>query len=234
MSMSQMSEDAPSPETGDLDALIRRVDPDRWLSSRFIGNVETRADVIALYAFDHELARAPKVTSNALLGEMRLTWWREALDEIFEGRPVRHHPVAQALAHVVARRGLKRAPLEAMIDARYRELDPAPMDEGEVLDWARDTGGLAAQLAAQVLDPSIEAKMALAGGSAWALGKRLADNPGLRPTFLKVIHAARSASRALSVAAFPAVAHAALAGRPANNDFARRLRLTIAVARGKI
>lgn len=234
MSTSLMSEDAPSPDTGDLDGLIRRVDPDRWLSSRFIGNAEARADVIALYAFDHELARAPKVASNALLGEMRLIWWREGLEEIFEGRPVRRHPAAQALAAAVERRGLERGLLETMIDARYRELDPAPMDEGELLDWARDTGGLSAQLAARILDPATEARMALAGGSAWALGKRLADNPDLRPTFLKVIHAARSASRELSVAAFPAVAHAALAGRPASNDFARRLRLTIAVARGKI
>jgi 15-cis-phytoene synthase len=233
--MNQISElDASTSDMDGLDGLIRRVDPDRWLSSRFIGSADARADVIALYAFDHELARAPKVASNALLGEMRLTWWREGLEEIFEGRAVRQHPAAQALAGAVARRGLERALLETMIDARYRELDPAPMDEGEVLDWARDTGGLSAQLAAQVLDPATEAKMALAGGSAWALGKRLADNPDLRPTFLKVIHAARSASRELSVAAFPAVAHAALAGRPATNDFARRLRLTIAVARGKI
>ena len=37
--------------------------------------------VVAIYAFDHELARAPKVASNALLGEIRLTWWREVLDE---------------------------------------------------------------------------------------------------------------------------------------------------------
>jgi phytoene synthase len=238
MSMSQMTEDAPdrpdSPDQGDLDAQMRRVDPDRWLSSRFIGDVEARADVIALYAFDHELARAPKVASNPLLGEMRLTWWREALEEIFEGRPVRQHPAAQALARAVERRGLTREDLETLVEARYRELDPAPMSEAELLDWARDTGGLVAQLAAQVLDPGTEARMALAGGSAWALGKRLADAPDLRPTFLKVIHAARSASRTLSVAAFPAVAHAALAGRPASNDFARRLRLTIAVARGKI
>lgn len=230
-----MSEpDTPVMEAEDLDALLRRVDPDRWLSSRFIGDLEARADVMALYAFDHELARAPRVASNALLGEMRLTWWREAVEEIFEGRPVRHHPAAQALAKAVARRGLAREALETLIDARYRELDPAPMAEAELLDWARDTGGLVAQVAAQMLDPATEAKMALAGGSAWALGKRLADSPDLRPTFLKVIHAARSASRNLSVAAFPAVAHAALAGRPASNDFARRLRLTIAVARGKI
>ena len=101
----------------DLDALVRRVDPDRWLSSRFIGALDARADVIAVYAFDHELARAPKVASNALLGEMRLTWWREALAEIFEGRPVRHHPAAQALAQAVQRRGLDRGSLETMIDA---------------------------------------------------------------------------------------------------------------------
>jgi phytoene synthase len=221
-------------DTSDLDALIRRIDPDRWLSSRFIGLPEARADVVAIYAFDNELARAPRVASSALLGEVRLTWWREALEEIFEGRPVRQHPTAQALLRAVERRGLKREALETMIDARYRELDPAPMAEAEALDWARDTGGLSAKLAVEVLDPASDAKMALAGGSAWALGKRLGETPELRPTFLKVIHAARSASRSLSVAAFPAVAHAALAGRPARNDFARRLRLTIAVARGKI
>ncbi|HEY0437838.1 MAG TPA: squalene/phytoene synthase family protein [Phenylobacterium sp.] len=217
-----------------LDDLVRRVDPDRWLSSRFIADPVVRADVVAIYAYDHELARAPKVASSPLLGEMRLTWWREALDEIYGDKPLRRHPTAQALSESVARHGLPREPLETMIDARYRELDAAPMSEAEILDWARDTGGLAAQLAAQVLDPATDPRMALAGGSAWAIGKRLATSPDLRPTFLRVIHAARSASRNLSVAAFPAVAHAALAGRPASNDFARRLRLTIAVARGKI
>src|SRR6185503_2851534 len=117
----------------DLDALIRRVDPDRWMSSRFVTHAQVRADLIALYAFDHELARAPRVASNPLIGEIRLTWWREALDEIFEGRPVRHHPTAEALARAVARRGLARASLESMIDARYRELDATPMDEKEAL-----------------------------------------------------------------------------------------------------
>jgi len=172
----------------DLDGQIRRTDPDRWLSSRFIGEPSRREDVVAIYAYDNELARAPRVTSNALLGEVRLTWWREVLEEIFTGRTVRLHPVAQALALAVVRCDLAREPLEAMIEARYRELDATPMDEPEVLDWARDTGGLSSQLAAQVLDP----------------------------------------------ATFPAVAHAALAGRPAANDFSRRLRLTIAVARGRI
>ena len=229
-----MNETAPDLGEPDLDDKLRRVDPDRWLSSRFISDAATRADVVALYAFDHELARAPKVASNALLGEIRLTWWREALDEIFGAMPVRRHPTAQALAGIVARYGLARAPLEAMIDARYRELDSAPFSEADALDWSRDTGGTCAQIAAQMLDPAADPKMAGAGGTAWSLGGRMAGDPELRPTFLKVIHAARSASRLLGVAAFPAVAHAALAGRPAGGDFARRLRLTIAVARGRV
>jgi phytoene synthase len=217
-----------------IDELVRRVDPDRWLSSRFIGDPAARADVLAIYAYDHELARAPKVASNPLLGEIRLTWWREALDEVYAGGEVRRHPTAQALAEAVRRRGLPREPLEAMIDARYRELDAAPMSEAEALDWARDTAGLAAELAVRILDPRTDARLALAAGSAWALGRRLAAAPELRPAFGRVLTAARSASRSLSIAAFPAVAHATLAASPSRSELAKRLWVTLAVARGRI
>jgi len=107
----------------DLDALVRRVDGDRWLASRFVADAGTRTDLIALYAFDHELARAGAVTSTPLLAEIRLTWWREMLDEAYEGRAVRRHPTAQALALAIGRRSLPREPLEALIDGRIAELD---------------------------------------------------------------------------------------------------------------
>jgi len=115
------SQDAAPDE--DLDALVRRVDGDRWLASRFVADPQARADLIALYAFDHELARAGRVTSTPLLAEIRLTWWREMLDEAYAGGPVRRHPTAQALALAIGRRNLPRAPLEALIDGRIAELD---------------------------------------------------------------------------------------------------------------
>ncbi len=218
----------------DLDSLIRRVDPDRWLSSRFVADAAARADVIALYAYDHELARAPRVASNPLLGEIRLAWWREMLDEAFEGRPVRHHPTAQAIAGVIARRSLARGPLEAMIDARYRELDATPMTEIEALDWARDGGGQTAALAAEILDPATPAEFALAAGSAWALSYRVRETPALKSAFDRTLVTARTAARRLSVAAFPAVAHVALASNPGGSEISKRIRLTLAVARGRI
>lgn len=218
----------------DLDDLIRRVDPDRWLSSRFIADEAARADVVTLYAYDHELARAPRVASNPLLGEIRLTWWREMLDEAFEGRTVRRQPTAQALAAVISRRGLARGPLEAMIDARYRELDPTPMTALEALDWARDCGGQVASLAVEIIDAKSSSEMALAAGSAWALSRRVVDEPELTPVFEQTLATARTAVRHLSAAAFPAVVHLVLATAPAKSEIAKRLRLTMAVALGRI
>lgn len=227
-------EDDPS----DLDALVRRVDPDRWLSSRFVADPAARADLIAIYAYDYELARAPRTASNPLLGEIRLTWWREVLDEIYEDRPVRRHPTAEALAAAVRRRGLARAPLEAMIDARYRELEPEPMNLPEALAWAEGTGGAAAQAAAEVLDRSADAAAVRSAGSAWAIGRLMATAGLSGADSRAALDAALAGARGVSVAAFPAVAHAALS-RPRSKGkkvtgLTARIRLLLAVLRGRV
>jgi len=225
-------------DPADLDGLVRRMDPDRWLSSRFVADREARADVVAIYAFDYELARAPKVASNALMGEIRLTWWREVLDEVFERRAVRHHPAAQALAAAVARRRLPREPLEAMIDARYRELSHEPMNLADALGWAADTGGSAAVLAARVLDPAADLAKAASGGRAWAIG-RLMGTAGLTgDDAQRALSQALDGAAGLSPMAFPAVAHATLARVRAKgrrpSELSQRLRLTWAVALGRV
>ena len=232
----------------DLDDLIRRVDPDRWLSSRFIGDAAKRADVIAIYAYDHELARAPKVASNPLLGEIRLTWWREALDEIYDGRHVRHHPTAQALAEAVKRHDLPREPLEAMIDARYRELDAEPMTKDEAVAWAHATAGSAALAGLEVMAPKFVEYSATATGWAtlWGMGQlqlgrtvAATAQAEFEAEFdLCLAEAATIERKSVPPDAFPAVAHATLArayrkGR-VPGPLEKRLRLTIAVARGSI
>jgi phytoene synthase len=227
---------------------LKRTDPDRWLSARFIADEAMRNDVLAVYAFDGELARAPRVASSALMGEIRLTWWREALDEIFAGRRVRGHPVAQALAEAVRRRDLPREPLGAMIDARYRELDARPFGHADALKLAEGTAGRAAEVAGRILGETREAPLAevRACGGLWALSLLLlngridpAEEAVARSEAAETLASARTAGRGLlGVAVFPAVAPATLAdaylrgARP--SELARRLRLTWAVARGRI
>ena len=100
-----------------LGALVRRVDPDRFLCTLF-APPERRETLFALYAFNHELARAWDVASVAPLALIRLQWWRE----VVEGAS-RSHEVATPLAAEIAAGRLDRATLLALIDARESEAE---------------------------------------------------------------------------------------------------------------
>jgi len=226
----------------DLDDLIRRVDPDRWLTSRFVGDTAARGDLIALYAYDHELARARRVASTPLMAEIRLTWWREALGEIYEARPVRRHPTAEALAAAVRRSNLPRAPLEAMIDGHIDALEAGALDAPGAVAWASAVEGSAAQIAAMILDPASPAEAAQPAGRAWGLAlllrAGLASRELLAQPLRDALADARTAARSLGAAAFPAVlparlARYCLAGREPG-PFARRLALVLASATGRL
>jgi phytoene synthase len=225
-----------------LDEQLRRVDPDRWLTSRFIADPAQRTEVAALYLFDHELARARRAASTALLAEIRLTWWREVLDEIFAEGPARHHPVAQALAAAVRRQGLPRAPLEAMIDGQIAALDDPVLDRAAALAWADAVEGSAARLAALVLDASGPADAASASGRAWGLALLLRAGLAVRetidPLLREALAEARSDARRLSVKAMPAalparLARFDLAGRTPGR-VAKQFSLILAAAAGRL
>ena len=72
-----------------LAALVRRHDPDRFLTALF-APPDKRDDLLALYAFNHELARAREVVSEPPLALIRLQWWRE----VVEGARRRHETAA--------------------------------------------------------------------------------------------------------------------------------------------
>ena len=224
----------------DVDNLARRLDPDRWLASRFVADRDTRADVVALYAFDAELARVGLVASNPLTGEIRLAWWRDAIKDIFEDSLVQAHPALRALAGAISRRGLPRLPLDRMIGARASVL--TGIDASAAEQWADACGASAAVLAARILDPSAaETPVALAG-RAWGLLllRRSSALPKdvIDPLLRKAFAAAAVSLPGLSPAAFPAVAYATLIRADLRSCSAsgleRRLRLVAAVARGRI
>jgi phytoene synthase len=150
--------------------LVRRHDPDRFLTALF-APADRREDLFALYAFNHEVAKTREVVSEPLLGRIRLQWWREALDEIYAGRP-RRHEVAEPLARAVGRHGLPRALFDRLIDAREFDLEDTPPATLAALEgYAGATGGALVELALHVLGAAEPAAL-LAGrhvGAAWAL-----------------------------------------------------------------
>src|SRR5580692_9280 len=79
-----------------LVAFVRRHDPDRFLTALF-APPDKRPALLALYAFNHELARAREAAHEPALALIRLHWWRE----VVEGAP-RAHEVATPLAASLA------------------------------------------------------------------------------------------------------------------------------------
>ncbi len=100
-------------------ALVRRHDPDRFLTALF-APPDKRDALLTLYAFNHELARAREAVSEPPLALIRLQWWRE----VVEGAR-RRHEVAEPLAAAIEAGELDRADLLALIDAREIEAEPA-------------------------------------------------------------------------------------------------------------
>lgn len=121
-------------------ALVEQGDPDRFLAT-MTAPPEARAKLFPLYAFNLEVARAPWVASEPLIGQMRLQFWRDTLDEIGQGAPARAHEVAAPLTGVVRESGLDLAALDAMVVARWADLERAPFDAAGLAGYLAATAG---------------------------------------------------------------------------------------------
>lgn len=151
-------------------ALVRRVDFDRYLTALF-APAEARERLFALYAFNHEIAKVRETVSEPMIGQIRLQWWREALDGIYAGTP-RKHMVVEALAEAVAASSPPRADFEALIDAREFDLaGRAPATLAELEGYAEGSASRLLYLAAALLGArGEETRAALRPlGIAWAL-----------------------------------------------------------------
>ncbi|HIV78547.1 MAG TPA: squalene/phytoene synthase family protein [Candidatus Sphingomonas excrementigallinarum] len=124
----------------------------------------SRDGFAALLDLDHQLASILQSTTEPMIGQMRLTWWYEALEKL-DHAPAPAHPVLQRLAVSVLPMGVKGADLAPMIEGWE-----ALLDDGEPLDDARV--GRHAEARGGVLFASIGRLLGQAGvaplGAAWA------------------------------------------------------------------
>jgi 15-cis-phytoene synthase len=107
------------------EGLVRVADKDRFLTTLF-APAEHRPALLALYAFNLEIARIREAAHEALAGEIRLQWWSDVLGGASRGE-VAAHPVAAALLETMARYQLPPERLTALIEARRFDLYDEPM-----------------------------------------------------------------------------------------------------------
>lgn len=149
---------------------VRTFDNDRFLAWLFAPEAEREA-LMAIGAFNVEVARIREQVQQPLLGHMRLRWWADALDAIYAGAPPQH-PVAAALAEAIARSAIPRDAFDRLLAGRAADLDDAaPPSLTALIDYAEATSGSLAAMGLQVLAVADEQTQAAAReiAIAWAL-----------------------------------------------------------------
>ena len=154
---------------------VQRGDPERF-AAVMAAPPGARGVLFALYAFNLEIARAPWLTQEAMIAEMRLQWWRDALEEIAARGLVRRHEVVTPLALVLDPEGARM--LDRCVAARRRDVyRDAFGDEAALWAYLEDTGGVLMQVAARALGEDEGAARAV--GTATALAMFLRAVPEL-------------------------------------------------------
>ena len=129
---------------------VRTHDRDRYISALF-APADKRPGLMALYAFNAEIARVRDLVSEPLPGEVRLQWWRDLMEGTEHGE-VSGNPVAVALLETISKYDLPRNAFVGMIEARIFDLYNDPMPTLTDLEgYLGETSSALIQLASLVL-----------------------------------------------------------------------------------
>jgi 15-cis-phytoene synthase len=143
--------------------VLRTHDRDRYLASLLAPDT-ARPQLQALYAFNAEIERIRDTVSEPQIGLIRQQWWRDTLDAAYRGEAL-DHPVAQALAKLVAMHKMPRKPLEALINVRAFDLYADQMPTLHDLEaYLGETDASLIQLSCLILDPVAAPQAAEAAG----------------------------------------------------------------------
>jgi phytoene synthase len=128
-------------------------------------SAETRAGLEALSALDAALGRILRTTKEPMVGQMRLAWWREALERL-DVTPSQAEPVLQAVARDALPLGATGAELCRMADGW--EILLGDLSNDALTSYASERGAVLFKQAGSVIGANSEDPLEMAGRG-WAL-----------------------------------------------------------------
>ncbi len=140
-------------------------DPERALVLSYAPR-EHRGGLAALWALDEMLGAILRSGRDPMVTQLRLTWWHEALCRLDQAPPPAQ-PLLKQLGRDVLPSGVTGAALAAMIDGWEVLVDPDPISDNALVDYAYARGG-GLFAAAGVMLGSMRDPVRLAG-QGWAL-----------------------------------------------------------------
>lgn len=159
------------PQPLELARALKAADPDRYLTVVAAPPAPDRlAPLLGLYLLNAELARTGEVAREAMVADIRLKWWYDALGSAAEAGS-HAQPALDALAPSLGQGEPPLAEVQALVEARQPEQDPMPFpDLDAFVAHAGAGGGRLAALAARLLGAGeAERSAAASAGTAHAL-----------------------------------------------------------------
>lgn len=224
---------APTP-SAEFDARLKRIDEARWLATRYAPAFD-RERLAAIYCLNLELQRAISAP-EAMLGKIRVQWWRETLEGLTGATPLRRHDLTLELARVLEGRGDLLAPLHAFIDRCDDIIDDHlhgashdPSDAHHLNHMAAEAAltRLAGLTLATDATPENLKALGACGDASIAIRAGLPDAEARWA-------AARAAARTLPALLWPAIAHLAVVRAPHASPLKQRWNVFRAVAGRKL
>ncbi|MEP4195727.1 MAG: squalene/phytoene synthase family protein [Aliishimia sp.] len=129
--------------------IVEKGDPARFRTV-MAAPLAAREKLFPLYAFNVEVSRAPWLTVEPMIAEMRLQWWRDALEEIAQGGAVRRHEVVSPLADLLSVEMAQD--LDQLVEGRRWDCYKDPFeDDAHLTTYLTQTSGVLMDTAAQLL-----------------------------------------------------------------------------------
>ncbi|MFA5968941.1 MAG: squalene/phytoene synthase family protein [Sphingomonas sp.] len=148
-----------------IDDLPPGSDPERVLALSYAAT-DRRPDLASIWALDLTLGNIVRAARDMMVGQLRLTWWRDALLKLDHDSPPAT-PVLVALARMTNGKSVTGERLAGMIDGWEILLDPDFLDDAALDRYAVDRGAAMFKIAAMALacdDPRVGP-----AGEGWAL-----------------------------------------------------------------
>ncbi|GFU50032.1 NADH dehydrogenase complex I, assembly factor 6 [Nephila pilipes] len=103
---------------------VRKYDYENYLCTLLLSE-PVKSAAIAIRAFNVEIAQVRDSVSTSSIGQMRMIFWKEALDKTFAGNPP-EHPITQELAKHINRVKLSKSWFQRLINSREIILNDKP------------------------------------------------------------------------------------------------------------
>ncbi len=131
--------------------IVRHNDPNRFLIGLLMPRAK-RCDLWPIYAFNFEIAKTAEIVSEPMMGNIRLQWWRDEIEEIYNNVKPRKHEVVEPLARVIKEHNLPKGNFLALINVREFDLEYKMLSDWESFEiYARKTNAPLNELILKVL-----------------------------------------------------------------------------------